>query len=134
MEKKKILIVDDDEALVRILSINLAMEGFEVYTAFDGMSAVMNAHKVNPDLIILDVRMPAGDGFSVVERLKSSTKTFTIPILFLSAIPKEDIEEKALQAGVNHCFSKPFDPMALMDYINDLLGIRKEQYAVNITL
>jgi len=132
MEKKKILIVDDDEALVRILSINLAMEGFDVFTAFDGMSAVMNAHKVKPDLIILDIRMPAGDGFSVVERLKASTKTFTIPILILSALPKEEIEEKALRAGVNHCFTKPFDPLALMEYINGILGIRKEQYVVNI--
>ncbi|RJP27702.1 MAG: DNA-binding response regulator [Actinobacteria bacterium] len=132
MEKKKILIVDDDEAVVRILSINLAMEGFEVYTAFDGMSAVMSAHKILPDLIILDVRMPAGDGFSVVERLRTSTKTFTIPILFLSALPKEDIEEKALQAGVSQCFAKPFDPMALIGCINGLLGIRKEQVVANM--
>jgi DNA-binding response OmpR family regulator len=132
MEKKKILIVDDDEALVRILSINLAMEGFDVFTAFDGMSAVMNAHKVKPDLIILDIRMPAGDGFSVVERLKASTKTFTIPILILSALPKEEIEERAMRAGVNHCFTKPFDPLSLMEYINGILGIRKEQYVVNI--
>ncbi len=132
MDKKKILIVDDDESVVRILSINLALEGFEVYTAFDGMSAVMSAHRVQRDLVILDVKMPAGDGFSVVERLKSSTKTFTIPILFISALPKEDIEKKALEAGVSHCFAKPFDPTALMNYIKSALGIRKDQYVVNL--
>ena len=131
MDKKKILIVDDDEALVRILSVNLALEGYEVFAAFDGMSAVMSAHKIKPDLIILDVRMPAGDGFSVVERLKLSTKTFTIPIIILSALPKEDIEEKALLAGVTHCFAKPFDNGALLGYIRDLIGAGEERSVVN---
>ncbi len=131
MDKKKILIVDDDEALVRILSVNLALEGYEVFAAFDGMSAVMGAHRIKPDLIILDVRMPAGDGFSVVERLKLSTKTFTIPVIILSALPKEDIEEKALQAGVTHCFAKPFDNAALLEYIKNLIGAGKERSVVN---
>jgi DNA-binding response OmpR family regulator len=132
MDKKRILIVDDDENLVRILSINLMMEGFEVSTAFDGMTAVMRAHKDQPDLILLDIKMPAGDGFSVVEKLKGSTKTFAIPVLFLSAMPKEDMEQKALEAGVLHYFAKPFNPDVLMDYIKHVLGIRKEQPATHI--
>jgi len=131
MDRKKILIVDDDEALVRILSVNLSLEGYEVFAAFDGMSAVMSAHKINPDLIILDVRMPAGDGFSVVDRLKLSTKTFTIPIIILSALPKEDIEDKALRAGVTRCFAKPFDNAELLKYIKGLIGAGKERSVVN---
>lgn len=131
MEKKKILIVDDDEVLVRILSVNLALEGYDVYAAFDGTSAVMSAHKIKPDLIILDVRMPAGDGFSVVERLKMSTKTFTIPIIILSALPKEDIEDKALRAGVTQCFAKPFDNGALLEFIKNLIGAGEERTVVN---
>ncbi len=131
MDKKKILIVDDDEALVRILSVNLALEGYEVFAAFDGMTAVMNAHKIKPDLIILDIRMPAGDGFSVVERLKLSTNTFTIPIIVLSALPKEDIEDRALRAGVTHCFAKPFDNGELLRYIRDLIGAGEERSVVN---
>ena len=131
MEKKKILIVDDDEALVRILSVNLAIEGYEVFAAFDGMSAVMSAHKIKPDLIILDVRMPAGDGVSVGERLKLSTKTFTIPIIILIALPKEDVVEKGLQAGVMHCFAKPFDNGALLEYIWNLIGTGEKRSVVN---
>ena len=109
--------------LVHIPSVNRMSEGFEVSTAFDGMSAVMRAHKDQPDLIILDIKMPAGDGFSVVEKLKQSTKTFSIPIIFLSAMPKEDMEEKALSAGALCYFSKPFDMGVLMDYVKNHLGV-----------
>ena len=125
MDKKRVLIVDDDEDLVRILSVNLMSEGFDVSTAFDGMGAVMRAHKDLPDLIILDIKMPAGDGFTVVEKLRMSTKTFSIPVVFLSALPKEDMEQKALEAGALHYFSKPFDMGVLMDYIKNHLGVER---------
>ncbi len=122
MDRMRILIVDDDEDLVRVLGVNLMSEGFYVSTAFDGMSAVMRAHKDLPDLIILDIKMPAGDGFSVVEKLRMSAKTFAIPIIFLSALPKEDMEEKALAAGALQYFSKPFDMQVLVDTIKEHLG------------
>ena len=125
MEKKRVLVVDDDEDLVRILSVNLMAEGMDVSTAFDGTTAVMRAHKDQPDLIILDIKMPAGDGFSVVEKLRISTKTFAIPIIFLSAMPKEDMEGKALEAGALCYFSKPFDMDVLMGYIKERLGITR---------
>jgi DNA-binding response OmpR family regulator len=125
MQKKRVLVVDDDEELVRILSVNLLAEGFDVSTAFDGTTAVMRAHKDQPDLIILDIKMPAGDGFSVIDKLKISTKTFAIPVFFLSAMPKEDMEEKALQMGALHYFSKPFDMEVLINYIKDSLGVER---------
>ncbi|MDY6793845.1 MAG: response regulator [Actinomycetota bacterium] len=123
MARRRILIVDDDPDLVRILSVNLMADGFDVSTAFDGVSAVMCAHRDQPDLIVLDIKMPAGDGFSVVERLKSSNRTFTIPIVFLSAMPKEDMEEKALKAGALRYFPKPFDLDVFMNYIKERLGV-----------
>jgi DNA-binding response OmpR family regulator len=126
VDRKRILVVDDDEDLVRILSINLMAEGFDISTAFDGMCAVMRAHKDQPDLIILDLKMPAGDGFSVLERLRSSTKTFAIPIVILSALPKEDMEDKALKAGAIFYFSKPFDLDALIGFIKSSLGVDRE--------
>lgn len=127
MQRKRVLVVDDDEELVNILCVNLQVEGFNVSTAFDGMSAVMRAHKDQPDLIILDIKMPAGDGFSVVERLKSSTRTFAIPIIFLSALPKEDNENKAKQVGVLHYFAKPFDMETLINCIKERLGVEDSQ-------
>lgn len=132
MEKKKILIVDDDEELVRILSINLMAEGFEVCAAFDGVSAVMRAHREQPDLIILDVRMPAGNGLNVVEKLRSSTRTFNIPILFLSALPRDELKEKATQAGVIHYLTKPFDLDVLLGMVKGILGIEEARPALKV--
>jgi DNA-binding response OmpR family regulator len=130
LAKKRVLVVDDDPDLVKILSINLLAEGFEVSTAFDGVSAVMRAHRDQPDLILLDIMMPAGDGFSVLERLKSSTKTFNIPIVIVSAMPKEDIEEKTKQAGAVRYFSKPFDLQVLINYIKDSLYVEDARTSV----
>lgn len=132
MEKKKILIVDDDEELVRILGINLMAEGFEVCAAFDGVSAVMRAHREQPDLIILDVRMPAGNGLNVVEKLRSSTRTFNIPILFLSALPHDELKEKAAQAGVIHYLTKPFDLDVLLGTVKGILGIEKARPTLKV--
>jgi DNA-binding response OmpR family regulator len=121
MDKKKILVVDDDEHIVKILSINLQIEGFEVVSAFDGTTAVMQAHRHQPDLILLDIMMPAGNGFSVVERLKNSSRTFHIPVVFISALPKEDLEARAAEAGVCHYFPKPFDIDAIIYYLKSEL-------------
>lgn len=130
MEKKKILIVDDDEELVRILGINLMAEGFQVFSAFDGVSAVMRAHREQPDLIILDVRMPAGNGLNVAEKLRSSTRTFNVPILFLSALPQDELKEKAAQAGVIHYLTKPFDLDVLLGTVKGILGIEEARPAL----
>jgi DNA-binding response OmpR family regulator len=131
---KRVLVVDDDEDLVRILSLNLLTEGFEVSTAFDGMSAVMRTHKDHPDLIILDLKMPAGDGFSVLEKIKCSTKTFAIPVVILSALPKEDMAEKAIKAGAIDYFSKPFDLEALISFIKKTLGVDREHMPTSTSM
>ncbi|MBC7253037.1 MAG: response regulator [Actinobacteria bacterium] len=131
-ERKKILIVDDDEELVRVLSVNLMAEGYEVYAAFDGMSAVMRAHQEHPDLIILDVRMPAGSGLNVVEKLRSSTKTFNIPVLFLSALPWDELKEKAAQAGVIHYLAKPFDLDVLLGMVRNILGVEEGKPSLKV--
>lgn len=123
MEAKKILVVDDDVNIVKILSLNLKFEGFDVVTAFDGCTAVMQAHRQQPDFILLDIMMPAGDGFSVVENLRTSTKTFHIPIAIISALPKEDLEMRAVKAGVEHYFSKPFDINEVISYIKSELRV-----------
>ena len=132
MEKKKILIVDDDEELVKILSFNLGIEGYETIAAYDGMSAVMRSHKDKPDLILLDIMMPGGNGFSVVEKLNISTKTCTIPVIVLSALPKDELKERALEAGIQHYYTKPFNMETLLNHIEGLLVGRKERLAASI--
>jgi DNA-binding response OmpR family regulator len=116
-QKKKILIVDDERDIVKALMIRLQANGYEVVTAFDGAQGVFMAYKEKPDLIILDIRMPAGDGFSVAERLKSSMHTFTIPVIFLTGSPEKNAEEKAMALGARFYIKKPYDPEELLDAV-----------------
>ena len=120
-QKKKILIVDDERDIVKGLMIRLQGAGYEVVTAFDGAQGVFMAHKEKPDLIILDIRMPAGDGFSVAQRLKRSIHTFTIPVIFLTGSPDKNAEEKAMALGARFYVKKPYDPEELLDAIKRAL-------------
>ena len=120
-EKKRILIVDDERDIVKALMIRLQGAGYEVVTAFDGAQGVFMAHKEKPDLIILDIRMPAGNGFSVAQRLKRSMHTFTIPVIFLTGSPEKNAEEKAMALGARFYIKKPYDPEELLDAIKRAL-------------
>jgi len=120
-QKKKILIVDDERDIVMALTIRLRGVGYEVVTAFDGAQAIFVAHKENPDLILLDIRMPAGDGFSVAEKLRNSLNTSSIPVIFLTGSPERNSEEKAMSLGARFYIKKPYDPEELLDAIKRAL-------------
>jgi CheY-like chemotaxis protein len=123
-QKKRILIVDDERDIVKVLMIRLQSSGYEVTTAFDGAQGVFMAHKEKPDLIILDIRMPAGDGFSVTERLKNSSHTWNIPIIFLTGSPEKDAEERAMALGARFYINKPYDPEELLDAVKRALEVK----------
>jgi len=120
-QKKKILIVDDERDIVKALMIRLQGAGYEVITAFDGAQAIFVTHKEKPDLVILDIRIPAGDGFSVAEKLKHSPSTLSIPVIFLTGGPERDSEEKAMALGARFYIKKPYDPEELLDAIKRAL-------------
>ncbi len=105
MNDKKILIVDDEKPIVDMLKYNLEKEGFSTVCAYDGEEAINVALAVNPDLILLDLMLPKGDGFSVCKELR---KSLTCPILMLTA--KEEIVDKiiGLEIGADDYITKPF--------------------------
>jgi len=117
MGRKKILIVDDERDIVKALTIRLRHSGYDVVTAFDGAQGIFMAHKEKPDLILLDIRMPAGDGFSVAEKLKQSGQTDRIPIIFLTGSPERNAEGKAMELGARFYIKKPYDPEELLDAV-----------------
>ena len=119
--KKKILIVDDERDIVKALTIRLGANGYQVVSAYDGVQGVFLAHKEKPDLILLDIRMPAGNGFSVAEKLKQASRTTRIPILFLTGSPEREAEEKALALGARFYIKKPYDPEELLDAVKRAL-------------
>jgi len=130
MDKKRILIIDDEPDFVRVVQLRLEAVGYEVLVAFDGMQGVSSAHKEKPDLIILDIMMPAMHGHRVCEALKKSTKTWTIPIIYLTAKGSKEDEELAYKLGAEHFLTKPYDPHVLLDIIKKALepGAQLEKY------
>jgi DNA-binding response OmpR family regulator len=122
MGTKKILIVDDDKDLVRGLMFRLKANGYETAWAFDGYSAMSTAKKEKPDLIILDLGLPIGSGFSVMERLKSVSSLAFTPVIVLTAREIQINKERALQDGAVAFFQKPADNEALLAAIRSALG------------
>lgn len=116
--KEKILIIEDDEAIVRVLSRSLAYEGYTVYSATDGESGLAVARDTHPDLVILDWMLPGMDGLDVCHRLRASGK---VPILILTA--KDTIQDRVqgLDAGADDYMVKPFEVEELLARVRALL-------------
>jgi DNA-binding response OmpR family regulator len=125
MTKPKILVVDDDPDLVRALRLRLKANDYQIATASDGYTAIASAQKEKPDLIILDLGLPAGDGFVVLERLQNSDVLSGVPVIVLSARDPQSNEEKALKAGATAYFQKPADNDELLNSIRVSLPQRQ---------
>lgn len=126
MFKGKILVVDDEPDIVKTVGIRLKASGYKVVSAMDGLQATNIAIIEQPDLIILDINMPAGDGHTVAKRLKHSSKTCSVPILFLTASTNPEDYKKAFDSGVVKYITKPFDPKELIAAVDDLVTREKE--------
>jgi len=117
---KKILLVDDDRDLLRGMGVSLRASGYDVVIAQDAVSAVMTARNARPDLIVLDIGLPGGDGFVVMERLQN-LPTF-IPVIVVSARESEPNRARALEAGAQAFFRKPVDRQAFMASVQTALS------------
>ena len=120
---KKILIIDDELDLLKMLSIRLRACGYQVIAASDAAIGVKQAYKERPDLILLDIMMPGGGGDKVFENLKKSNVTMLIPIILMSGfLPPNELEEKANKLGSEGAILKPFDSKELITKIKKILG------------
>lgn len=117
MRKPKILVVDDDPDLLKALRLRLRANNCDVVTVSDGYSVLGAAQKEHPDVIVLDLGLPAGDGFVVLERLRLSDALAGIPVIVLTARDPQGNEARALQAGATAFFQKPIDNDELMNAI-----------------
>lgn len=122
MAKAKILIVDDDQDIRRLLGHRLKSDDYETVFASDAISAVNMARKEEPDLILLDLGLPAGDGYVVIERLKVIPALEGIPIIIVTARDIRAEQERIAHAGADSVFQKPFDHEALLVAIRNALG------------
>ena len=119
---KKILIADDDPDIVALLSSRFKANGYDVVGAHNGVWVVVKALKEQPDLIVLDINMPSGNGVSVYEQLKKHVETFFIPVIFITGYPSYEVRDTVIDMGADGFISKPFDADELMFKVEQALG------------
>ena len=120
-KKLRILLVDDEPSIVKMVGKRLEVEGFEVTVAMDGQEGLQKAQGQQQDLIILDLMLPKLNGYEVCGLLKRDSRYEKIPIIMLSARAQEKDEKEGLEAGANAFMTKPFKSQELVDRIKALL-------------
>lgn len=118
----KILIVDDEHDLANLLRLNLESEGFECKVAKDGQEGIEKAIAEQPDLILLDIRMPVIDGYGVLAELKKNQETSKIPVIMCTTIRGEENIKKAYDLGASDYVIKPFDSREVIGKIRKVLN------------
>lgn len=119
----KVLIADDDRVLTRMLGAEFRKRGWDVVEAFDAMQAFMFTKRTpQPDIVVLDLGMPGGNGFTVLERLGDSASTSTIPVLVITARKDDSAAERALEMGATRFRRKPVEPALLVDEVETMVA------------
>lgn len=127
----KILLIDDDKAIIELVKINLEIQGHEVLIANDAVTGIAIAKQEIPDLIILDLMMPEVDGFTACQRIRQQESTQQIPILMLTALSRTDDKVSGFNAGADDYLTKPFELPELYVRVRALL--RRAQKTSTIT-
>src|SRR6202453_1893419 len=119
---KTVLLIDDDNISLLTIGVRLKGMGYTVCTAKDAASAISVVRKTSPDVIVLDVSLPAGDGFLVAGRLQTLIASAATPIIFVTASEKPGLRERAMKLGAVAFLTKPFDATTLADAIESALS------------
>lgn len=119
----KVLVVDDEEDVVRLLTFRLEKEGFQAISCADGQTALRIAEEDKPDLIVLDIMMPLMDGMEVLRQIRSRRTTSRIPVIMLTAKTASVTVDEARQLWVSDYVMKPFDPEKLVARVKKALRI-----------
>ena len=119
----RILVVDDDDVIRQLITVNLELEGFEVTTAVDGQDCLDKVKDVDPAVITLDIMMPRLDGWETASRLRADPETAGIKVVLLSARAQEADLERGNRIGVDDYLTKPFDPDELIATVRRPAGL-----------
>ena len=130
--QKKILAVDDERHIVRLVQVNLERAGYQVVTAFDGREALEKVESEQPDLVVLDVMMPYMDGFEVLQTLRKNQSTRDLPVIMLTAKAQDADVFRGWQSGVDCYLTKPFNPMELISFVKRIFTSMNEGDGGNI--
>ncbi len=121
MEKHKIMVVDDEPDIVKLVKISLEMANYEVIEVFSGIEALEKTKDVVPALFLLDIMMPEMSGYEVCEKLKADERTKHVPVVILTAKGQKGDVEQGIKVGADGYIIKPFDPYELGEQITKIL-------------
>ena len=116
----RVLVVDDDEVIRRLIAVNLQLEGFDVETAVDGQDCLDKVTEIDPDVITLDVMMPRLDGWETAVQLRKSPETAHIKVVLITARAQEDDKTRGTHVGADAYLTKPFDPNEMIRVVREL--------------
>jgi len=131
LEKKRVLVVDDEIYILQILEFSLEVEGYEVLTAQNGEEAIEVARASRPHLVVLDIMMPKMDGYEACRVLKNDPELCDVPVILLSAKGRTIDQQIGFEAGAEEYITKPFSPRKLIERIKAILEERSLRPAVN---
>jgi len=124
---RKILVIEDDPATLRLVDYSLKQEGYEVITAANGLDGIRKAMGESPDLVILDVMLPGLDGFEICYRLRAEPATAKLPILMFSAKAQEIDKDTGMRVGADDYLTKPSAPADIVSHVAKLLAKKTTQ-------
>ena len=117
----KILIIEDDVELRSTLTEMLERKDYEVVSASDGEEGLQKAYEINPDLILLDIKMPLGGGIKAFETIRNNPNTENIPVIFITAFPSVEIKKQVIDMGAEGFIAKPFGSEELLEKISSII-------------
>ena len=118
--KKRVLIVDDDATLVKMMQIYFKNSGMETHIETRGLKAIEAIGSFNPDVMILDIMMPEMDGIKVCRKIRTELGNHTLPIIALTGFHKEEREKQIMAAGANLYLTKPIEMSKLLSHVKTL--------------
>lgn len=123
--KNKILVIEDEPHIIKLVTFILESNGYEVLQAFVGREGIETARKEKPDMIVLDIMMPGMDGFEVAKVLTKDPKTNSIPILMLSSKAQFEDKMTGIDSGALDYITKPFEKEELLQKVKECLAEKK---------
>jgi len=127
MTSRRILIVEDEESLLKLESILLSSRGYQITGVKDGLAALKALAENSFDLVLLDIMMPGIDGFEVCRRIRGNPQTREIPVVMLTAKKSAADQARGLEVGADAYITKPFKSIKIMDMIESLLAKRRQE-------
>jgi DNA-binding response OmpR family regulator len=124
--QKKIMVVDDEPYIARVIKFKLEQEGYAVISANDGVTGLDRIRQEKPDLVLLDVMMPGLTGYEVCQQVKADADLAGIPVVFLTAKGQERDREQGLNLGASDYITKPFSPNRLLELVKSIIGNAKD--------